>query len=95
MFDELLKVKCFVIFKPLHRCCGQCIYSSHEVRIDYKTKHNIAKVFLHELIHLARKNWKEPRVLYWEHRLWKTLTHEQVECLYQKLYRDAHKRRAE
>jgi hypothetical protein len=88
MLKELLATKCWVRFAPLIRCSGKCRYADNKVTIDLRRKHNVAKVFLHELIHIRHQDWLESRVLWWEHWLWKTLSHEEVEMLYRKMYRD-------
>ena len=90
MFNQLMQIHCVVTFKNLRKVdrAGECQKLNHHVSLDPTSRYSLAKVFLHELIHLLHKDWSERRVLWWETHLWKSLTPEQVEALYHKMRQD-------
>jgi len=89
LFKKLMRVECKVKFKFLGKFVGMAEYATHKIEIDLTGNDNIAKTFLHELIHLLHPKWEENRVLAEENKLWPRLTHKQVYRVYRKLYKDA------
>lgn len=81
---SLLKCRAFVVLKPLKGCIGT--RKGRLVELDPRGRHNLARVMLHELIHVRYPNMGEDRVLYWEARLWEGITHRQALALYERVF---------
>jgi hypothetical protein len=94
VFEELLKLQCFVVFGPLGDSCGKCNLETRRITIDLRENISPVKIFLHELIHLLNPHWTEGQVCWWENYIWNTRSHVEIEELYKKLFRDSAKRSA-
>lgn len=86
--EQLLKVKVFVRMadlKTTKNCIGYC-RPDGEIILDPRGRHNLARVLLHELIHERYPKMTEEKVLYWEAKLWSTITYKQAMTLNQILF---------
>jgi hypothetical protein len=73
--EDLLKVKIRrLLLAPLGR--EQAIGTAQQglIVLDPRSRTPLARTLLHELIHLKRPLWSEPRVLREESRLWQAST---------------------
>ena len=84
---QLLNVPAMCLFKPLREqaCIGYSQTTKKEIYLDPRGRHNLARVYLHELIHCRYPKMSEERVLYWEAKLWENVTYKEACQLYQRL----------
>lgn len=88
MLQRILTLQKRVIFRycgPRH--CGWCEYSREGViSIDLTKRNNPGRVYVHEAIHALHPDWAETRILYWERKIWNSLTARQKFLVYRKLF---------
>lgn len=75
-------------FRPLHGVGNhaQCWKDRRVIELDPRSR-DVARNYLHELLHLAHQGWSETRVRREEGRLWRALGWRDKARLYQALGR--------